>query len=185
LAPRFTAHSLPPFNTTDFFNTSNIHPHSPNIMTDKILTIIYGSETGNGKGLAASVAKKAEKNGVKAMVFDMESYDAALVGTLMHPVLFIVSTWDDGLPPQKARGFFRALKLSSDLQSLNYTVLALGDPEYPKFCKAGETLDATFKELGAKSFLPLEKLGPDFQVTYIGWSRKFWQSLAVIYGVAQ
>jgi len=154
-------------------------------MSDKILTIIYGTETGNGRGVAASVQKRAEKNGVKAMVFDMETYDAALVGTLTHPVLFIVSTWDDGLPPAKARGFFRALKMSSDLQSLKYTILALGDPEYPQFCKAGDTLDAILKSLDAKSFMPVEKLGPDFQVSMMGWSKKFWQTLATIYGVAK
>jgi sulfite reductase alpha subunit-like flavoprotein len=154
-------------------------------MSDKILTIIYGTETGNGRVLANSVAKRAEKNGVKTMIFDMESYDAALVRTLTHPVLFIVSTWDDGLPPKNARGFFRALDLSSDLQRLKYTVLALGDPEYPKFCQAGIKLDKILISLGAKSYLPVEKLGPDFQVTYMGWSKKFWSTLAEIYGVAK
>jgi sulfite reductase alpha subunit-like flavoprotein len=154
-------------------------------MSDKILTIIYGTETGNGKTIAEQVHKRAEKNGVKAMIFDMNSYDAAMVGTLTHPVLFIVSTWDDGLPPAKARGFFRALELSADLQSLKYTVLALGDPEYPKFCNAGIKLDKTLTDLGGKAFLPLEKLGPDFQVTMMGWSKKFWQTLAGIYGVAK
>jgi len=154
-------------------------------MSDKILTIIYGTETGNGKTLAGLVQKRAEKNGVKTMVFDMNSYDAAMVGTLTHPVLFIVSTWDDGLPPAKARGFFRALELSADLLSLKYTVLALGDPEYPKFCAAGEKLDKTLSSLGGKSYLPLEKLGPDFQVSMMGWSKKFWQTLADIYGIAK
>ena len=154
-------------------------------MSDKILTIIYGSETGNGQSLANSVAKRAEKNGVKVMIFDMQSYDAALVGTLTHPVLFIVSTWDDGLPPAKARGFFRALDLSSDLQSLKYTILALGDPEYPKFCQAGIKLDSILNSLGAKSYMPIEKLGPDFQVTFMGWSKKFWATLAELYGVAK
>jgi sulfite reductase alpha subunit-like flavoprotein len=154
-------------------------------MSEKILTILYGTETGNCKTVANSVARRAEKNGVKCMVFDMNEYDAALVGTLTHPVLFIVSTWDDGLPPAKARGFFRALNLSADLQSLKYTVLALGDPEYPKFCAAGVKLDKMLADLDGKSFLPLEKLGPDFQVSMMGWSKKFWQTLAGIYGVAK
>lgn len=152
-------------------------------MSDKNLTIIYGTETGNSKSLAGFVSKKASANGVHATVFDMDNCNAGMVGTLMHPVLFIVSTWDEGLPPAKARRFFGELKQISDLHDLNYAVLALGDTDYADFCKAGVTLDAMLKERGATCFLPLTKLGIDFDVSYMGWSKKFWQTLAVIYGV--
>ncbi|MFA5256686.1 MAG: flavodoxin domain-containing protein [Opitutales bacterium] len=154
-------------------------------MSDKILTIIYGTETGNSSTLAGQVAKRAEKNGVAATVHDMADYDVSSLAALTTPVLFIVSTWDDGLPPSKARPFYKALASAAAMPDLSYTVLGMGDQDYEHFCQAGKDLDAALAKLGAKSFLPRTDMGADFQVTYIGWAKRFWQALAGIYGIAK
>jgi len=154
-------------------------------MSDKVLTIIYGTETGNSKTLAAQVAKRAEKNGVAATVSNMADFDASALAGEKAPVLFIVSTWDDGLPPASARPFYKALEDVHSLDGLSFTVLGLGDHDYEQFCQAGKDLDAALTKSGAKSFMPREDMGAEFQVTYIGWSKRFWQTLAGIYGITK
>jgi sulfite reductase (NADPH) flavoprotein alpha-component len=150
------------------------------------LTVLYGTETGNSKGLAQKVAKKGEKNGVEVAIVDLATYDPAELADLDHPFVVIISTWDDGAPPPKCVPFCEALK-SSDLSLADkqYTVLALGDTEYPLFCECGKQIDARLAELGATPVLPRTDLGADFMVSYIGWSKNFWKTMAGIYGVAK
>lgn len=153
-------------------------------MSEMKLTIVYGTETGNSRGLANQVAKRAIKNGVDATVQDMAAYTAESLAAETAPVLLIVSTWDDGLPPMKARPFFKALESAPPMPALRYAVLALGDTEYDQFCKAGKDLDEQLATLGGTRLMPCGELSSDFQVSYMGWSKKFWQTMAGVYGIA-
>jgi sulfite reductase (NADPH) flavoprotein alpha-component len=154
-------------------------------MSDMKLTIVYGSETGNSRGLANQVAKRAAKNGVQATVHDMAAYTPAQLAAEQDPVLLVVSTWDDGLPPMKARKFFKALEDSApSLSGVRFAVLALGDSEYPAYCQAGKDLDARLEALGATRLVSRGDLGADFQVSYIGWAKNFWKTMAGVYGIA-
>lgn len=150
------------------------------------LSIFYGTETGNCRGLANKVAAKAEKNGVAASVTDLaECTPDALTG-LDHPALIIISTWDDGAPPPPAAPFCEALASTPlDFSGLRYHVLALGDNEYPLYCECGKQVDTALSERGATAFLPRADLGADFMVSYIGWSKNFWKTLAGVFGVAR
>ena len=148
------------------------------------LTILYGTETGNCKGLAEKVAKKAEKNGLAAEVYDLAEYTVEQLAEVKNPTLFIISTWDEGAPPPKAKPFCESLaKTSVNLSGLQYTVLALGDTEYELYCECGKQVDARLAELGAECVLERTDLGADFLVFYIGWSKKFWKTMAGVYGV--
>jgi len=148
------------------------------------LTVFYGTETGNSKGLAQKVAKKGEKNGVEVDVVDLSTCDASQIAAIDHPFVVIVSTWDDGAPPPKCVPFYDSLMASdASLEGKQYTVLALGDTEYPLFCECGKTIDAKLSELGATAVLPRTDLGADFMVSYIGWSKNFWKTMAGVYGV--
>ncbi|MGZ0654085.1 flavodoxin domain-containing protein [Coraliomargarita sp. W4R53] len=146
------------------------------------LTVLYGTETGNARGLAQKVAKKGEKNGVEVDVIDLASYTVESLAELDHPFVVIISTWDDGAPPPKSKAFCEALA-STDLSlaGKQYTVLALGDTEYPLFCECGKQVDARLAELGATPVLPRTDLGGEFMVSYIGWSRNFWKTLRGCY----
>lgn len=155
-------------------------------MTASTLTILYGTETGNSRGLANKVADKAQKNGLTTQVIDLANYTVAQLAALDHPFLLIISTWDEGEPPARARRFCRELFASSaDLSHLTYTVLALGDKEYEQYCACGRKIDEQLSALGAKAFLPRADLGSDFMVSYIGWSKNFWKQAASVYGVAK
>lgn len=148
------------------------------------LTVFYGTETGNAKGLAQKVAKKGEKNGVEVDVVDLATYEAAALESIDHPFVVIISTWDDGAPPPKCVPFYEALTSTDiSLKGKQYTVLALGDTEYPLFCECGKKVDARLTELGATAVLPRTDLGADFMVSYIGWSKKFWKTMAGVYGI--
>ncbi|EDY83732.1 flavodoxin, putative [Verrucomicrobiia bacterium DG1235] len=149
------------------------------------ITVIYGTETGNCKGLAAKVAKKAAKNGVDIDVIDLATYDIDQLASLEEPLLIIISTWDDGAPPPKCEATFNKLmEREEPLPDLRYTVLALGDTEYPLFCECGRKIDAQLAELGATRLLERTDLGAEFMVTYIGWSKRFWKMLAGVFGKA-
>ncbi len=106
------------------------------------------------------------------------------LAAIQNPVLVIISTWDDGMPPPKCVDFCNELfAASTDLSHLQYTVLALGDTEYPLYCECGKQVDAKLAELGAECVLPRTDMGADFMVDYIGWSKNFWKTMKGVYGV--
>lgn len=149
------------------------------------LTVLYGTESGNCKGLAEKVAKKGAKYGVAVDVVDLATYSVEELAALDHPTLVIISTWDDGAPPPKCVKFVNGLIGSdADLSNLQYTVLALGDKEYPLFCECGKQVDVKLAALGAECLIERADLGADFLVDYIGWSKRFWKTMAKVYGVA-
>ncbi len=150
------------------------------------LTVLYGTETGNCRGLAQKVAKKGEKNGVAVETIDLADYSVDQLAELDHPFVVIISTWDDGAPPPKCAPFCDALGGSDiDLSGKQFAVLAMGDTEYPLFCECGKKVDARLGELGATRLLNRADLGADFMVSYIGWSKNFWKTMAGVYGVTQ
>ena len=60
-----------------------------------------------------------------------------------HVCLIIVSTSGDGVPPSDARMFYDyILQNHLELSHLEYSLLALGDSNYPQFCKTGRVLDS-------------------------------------------
>ncbi|WP_269523175.1 flavodoxin family protein [Coraliomargarita parva] len=150
------------------------------------LTVLYGTETGNCRGLAEKVAKKGEKNGVEVDTIDLAEYSMAQLETLDNPFLVIISTWDDGMPPPKCVAFCDELAASSaDLSGKQFAVLAMGDTDYPLFCECGKKVDAKLAELGATPVMARTDLGADFMVSYIGFSKNFWKTMAGVYGVAK
>ena len=148
------------------------------------LTVLYGTETGNCRGLANKVAAKGQKNGVEVAVRDLATCKASDLEAIDHPMLFIISTWDDGDPPPKCVPFCNDLKSTApSISGSKYTVLALGDTEYPLFCECGKQIDSRLAALGAEPYMPREELGADFMVSYIGWSKRFWKTMAGVYGL--
>ena len=127
------------------------------------ITIVYGTETGNSKKLAASFAAKAKKIGISAKIIGMDQYR---VNDLSKEDYFfsIVSTHGDGEPPAAAKKFYDHLHSNGlELKKLKYGVLALGDTSYPLFCKTGEDVDVQLQKLGASRIVPLQKCDVDYE----------------------
>lgn len=133
------------------------------------ITIVYGTETGNAKKLAASFAAKAKKNGISSKVIGMDQYR---VNDLSKEDYFfsIVSTHGDGEPPAAAKKFYDHIHSNGfELKKLKYGVLALGDTSYPLFCKTGEDVDVQLQKLGASRIVPLQKCDVDYEEDANTW----------------
>jgi sulfite reductase alpha subunit-like flavoprotein len=64
---------------------------------------MYGTTTGNAKLFADDLARRAIQLGHSAQVTSLQTYDPELleVETARHVLVFIVSTYTDGTPPER------------------------------------------------------------------------------------
>jgi sulfite reductase (NADPH) flavoprotein alpha-component len=134
------------------------------------LTIVYGSQTGNSKRVAEKVARAAEAAGLAARVYASGAYP--LKDLAKERVLtVVVSTQGDGDPPDDARGFIEFLqsKRAPKLDQLAFSVLALGDSSYPKFCETGKQVDERLAALGAKRLLDRVDCDVDYDTLATPW----------------
>lgn len=137
----------------------------------KILAL-FGTESGNSEGLADKTAKAIKKQGGKPTLknmseikpVDLKKYDSVLV----H-----VSTWGDGEPPEAAEEFHKAFMSEQvDLKGVKFSVCALGDTSYDKFCQTGKEFDERLEKLGAERVLDRVDCDVDFEEAYAEWAKK-------------
>jgi sulfite reductase (NADPH) flavoprotein alpha-component len=134
------------------------------------LTIVYGSQTGNAKRLAESLASQAEAAGLAVRLLRADAYPTRELKNERHLVV-VISTQGDGDPPDDARGFveFIAGKRAPALPELKFAVLGLGDSSYPQFCEIGRRLDTRLAELGATRLLERGDADLDFDTVATPW----------------
>lgn len=136
----------------------------------KELTILYGSRTGNGEGLAKIAQKTAIEQGFNATLKNMADYKTRDLQNEKN-LLVIVSTHGEGEPPFAAKDIYEFIfgKRAPKLDGLNYAVLGLGDSGYFHFCKTGIDFDTQFEKLGAKRVHAVATLDVDFAETAEAW----------------
>lgn len=134
------------------------------------LTVLYGSESGNAEKLADLSAKEAKKRGFQAAVKNMADISPADLAKVDN-LLVIVSTWGDGDPPETAIRFYKEFMNGSavELPKLRYSVCALGDTAYEKFCQTGKDIDSRLENLGAKRISPRQDCDVEFEELHAGW----------------
>ncbi|KAA9134010.1 sulfite reductase [NADPH] flavoprotein alpha-component [Marinihelvus fidelis] len=134
------------------------------------LTILYGSETGNGEAVAEALAARFEAAGQAAELKSLDGFRPAALKKLEHAV-FVMSTHGEGDPPEEALDFFEFLDSdrAPKLDKLSYRVLSLGDSSYEKFCEAGRRLDERLQALGAKPWGPRVDCDVDYDAPSEAW----------------
>ncbi|MFA6582048.1 MAG: flavodoxin domain-containing protein, partial [Paludibacter sp.] len=155
---------------TESILTTTLQNDSGSSQNGKSLTILYGSRTGNGEGIARQAQKKATALGFDAKLKNMETYKTNDLKNETN-LLVIVSTHGEGEPPFQAKTFhdFLFSKRAPKLDNVNFSVLALGDSSYLKFCQTGIEVDNRFEELGAKRITARVDCDVDFQDSALLW----------------
>jgi sulfite reductase (NADPH) flavoprotein alpha-component len=135
------------------------------------LTIISASHTGNGRKISEKLLAEVQASGVQARMIKAGDYNPREIAK--EKLLYIViSTHGDGDPPDEARALYEFLgtKRAPQLPELQYSVLALGDTSYPKFCEAGRVIDERLAKLGARRLLPRVDCDVDFEKLAQTWA---------------
>ncbi len=134
------------------------------------VTIVYGSQTGNSKRIAEKLGRAAEAAGLAARVYAASNYPVKDLAK-ERLLVTVISTQGDGDPPDDARGLMEFLlsRRAPKLEQLSYSVLALGDSSYPKFCETGKQVDERLAALGAKRLVERVDCDVDYDTLAAGW----------------
>lgn len=129
----------------------------------KELKVLYGTQTGTAKLWAEKMAKDIEEIGFKADVIDLAKYDPDELA-YESLVLFVISTYTDGNPPENCAPFYEWLKDHSlDFRvsktayaGVQYAVFGIGNSVYGKgFNGTAKELDRMMKRLSAQQIIPV------------------------------
>jgi sulfite reductase (NADPH) flavoprotein alpha-component len=152
----------------------------------KEVTVLYGSQTGNSRGLAKKSAQTLEANGYQVTVSAMSDFKPNNLKKLQN-LLIIASTHGEGEPPDNAISFHEFLysKRAPKLEELHFSVLALGDSSYEFFCQTGKDFDARLEELGGTRLYPRFDCDVDFDEPAAEWLEGVVASLGEAAGASQ
>ena len=137
------------------------------------LTILYGSQTGNAKGVASAIKAQAEARGLPVTLTSMADYKPKQLKKENH-LLVVVSTYGEGEPPESAVDLFEQLKKGKvgKLEGLKFAVLGLGDSSYEFFCQTGKDFDSLLTKAGADRVHELASLDVDYQDAAKAWGEQ-------------
>jgi len=136
----------------------------------KEVTILYGSQTGNARGLAKKAGQTLESKGFQVAVSAMNDFKPNTIKKLKN-LLILVSTHGEGDPPDNALTFHEFLfsKRAPKLSDLHFSVLSLGDSSYEFFCQTGKEFDIRLEELGGTRLYPRFDCDLDYDEPFSEW----------------
>lgn len=138
------------------------------------LTILYGSQTGNAKGLAQEYKEYIEAAGMTAKLVNMADYKAKSLKTETH-LTIVVSTHGEGDAPDDAVELheFLASKKAPKLSNLKYSVIGLGDSSYEFFCQTAKDFDERLAALGATAVIDRVDCDVDYESDAASFIERF------------
>lgn len=142
------------------------------------LTVLYGTESGNSETLADRAVKEAKKCGFQAVMKNMSDLTPADLAKVSN-LLVIVSTWGDGEPPETAVSFYNEfMQTGVSLAGVRFSVCALGDTAYEKFCQTGKDIDTRLEALGAHRVSKRQDCDVDYEDAFNAWLTRSLVALA-------
>lgn len=143
-------------------------------MSDKNLTILFGTMTGNAEDLATQIQERADELGFATDVKDLAAYPAEDLSQETE-VAIVISTWGEGDPPDEAEDFCFGIydKKISDLENVRYSIVGLGDSSYDDFCGCSRKLDESLEKHGATRVMDRVDLDIDFEDGFEAWLEKY------------
>lgn len=118
-------------------------------------SIFYASQTGTAEQIAYNTSNSLQQAGLATEVKPLKDLNLDELKTLER-VLFVVSTYGTGDAPDLATAFVKKqMSQSSNLQHLNFAVLALGSKEYPEtYCTFGHQMSQWLNNNQANAVFP-------------------------------
>ncbi|KAH7156093.1 NADPH cytochrome p450 reductase [Dactylonectria macrodidyma] len=148
-------------------NSQGRHKKSRNIATlleesNKDAVIFWGSQSGTAEAFAARLARDCRlRFGLQAISADLSDYDADTIAAIpaSKPVIFIISTFGEGDPPDNAADLWKHLqsRTPQPLENLNYAALGLGNSNYQHYNRVIDVVTTAIDNAGARMILPLAK----------------------------
>jgi sulfite reductase (NADPH) flavoprotein alpha-component len=134
------------------------------------LTILYGSQTGNAKGVANQLKAAAEAKGLAVKLVNMADYKPAQLKKEKF-IAVAVSTYGEGEPPEDAENLhaFLASRKAPKLDGVKVAVIGLGDSSYEFFCQTAIDFEERFKALGAETIVTRADLDVDYEDQATVW----------------
>ena len=145
-------------------------PATPPATAAGALTVLYGSQTGNGARLARRLAELAQARGLAVTLTSTADYKPVRLRD-ERTLALIVSTHGEGEPPDSARELHEFLhgRKAPRLDALRFSVLALGDSSYEFYCQTGKDFDAALEKQGARRLLPRVDCDVDYDDAAAAW----------------
>jgi sulfite reductase (NADPH) flavoprotein alpha-component len=135
------------------------------------LTILYGSQTGNSKGVANNYKASALEQGYQANVVSMSDYKPRQLKNETH-LIVVVSTHGEGDAPDDAVEIFEFLasKKAPKVPNLKFAVVGLGDTSYEFFCQTGKDFETRLISLGATALVERLDCDVDYDSAVADWT---------------
>jgi len=147
------------------------------------LLVGFGTATGNAEALGQRICDAARAKGYKCQLAELNDY-AKIDFSVPRILIIVCATTGEGDVPDNAirfSTFIRRRAHPTDLmQHLWFTVLALGDTNYSRFCNAGRSIDTRLAQLGGHCFYPRGDAddGTDMGMVIEPWIEALWPALA-------
>ncbi|WP_022793609.1 assimilatory sulfite reductase (NADPH) flavoprotein subunit [Marinococcus halotolerans] len=144
----------------------------------KEVTILFGSQTGNGQMIAEDSSRRLKDQGYNVTVSSMDDFKTKNMKKVEN-LLVIVSTHGEGDPPDNAISFHEFLngRKAPKLEDARFSVLALGDTSYEHFCQTGKDFDQRLEDLGGTRLYPRVDCDVDFDDDAEEWIQGVLSSL--------